>query len=431
MVLGFSFSINGNNMRELSIGILLACVVWTITLNISAKINKRMDILGRSMRIMYFANLVNLLALIPANYTRGIEQYRIVTWITTCISYVAVLILLFVLHTMVCEVIFEKVDRNKIILYIPAVIYAILSVLYFISYFYHIFYYIDGAGEFQHTSYYYFCQLYAIVAIVDAIVGAYYSFRGNSKLGYVYCIYIIIVVLFFPFQFVTHNSAPFNLGLTAGLHYLFVYAYYQREEETRRQREEISEIQTRLMISQIQPHFVFNSLSSIMVLCKKDPNRAASAIADFSDFLRENIDSITNKEPISFERELRHIQTYVELEKLRFKEKIKCEFEINYVNFQLPALTIQPLVENAIKHGVSKKKDGGVVKITTERIDGKVVITVADNGVGFDISKIDEENVNHAGINNVRRRIEYYKGEFDIKSEIGIGSQATVVINDV
>lgn len=387
--------------------------------------------LGRSMRMMYFANLINLLALILACYTRGIVRYRVATWIASSISYIAVLILLYALHTMVCEVMYEKGDKNKIVLYIPAVIYAILAVTYLVSFFYPTFYYIDNSGEFQHTSYYYFSQIYVIIAVADAVAGAYYSFKGKSKLGYVYCIYLVIVALFFPFQLITHNAAPLDLGLTAGLHYLFVYAYYQREEETRQQQEEISEIQTRLMISQIKPHFVFNSLSSIMVLCKKDPERAASAIADFSDFLRENIDSLANKEPILFERELRHIQTYVELEKLRFKEKIKCDFVINCKDFQIPALSVQPLVENAIKHGISKKKDGGLVTIKTERNDGKIYIIVEDNGVGFDIAKIDEDNINHAGIINVKKRIEYYKGKLEIESEIGKGTRAVITINDV
>ena len=190
----------------------------------------------------------------------------------------------------------------------------------------------------------------------------------------------------------------------------------------------LAEQRYKTMVSQLQPHFIYNSLSAIAEI-EGVPEKAQKAIVDFSDYLRKNLDVMTGPELITFEQELEHIRKYVELEKLRFGEKVNVIFDISCRDFLLPALTIQMLVENAIKHGITKKYEGGTVWVSTKHEDKKYVVTVRDDGVGFDTGI--SISGNHIGINNIRKRLEYSSGgTLDIVSETGKGTTATIIIPD-
>ena len=201
------------------------------------------------------------------------------------------------------------------------------------------------------------------------------------------------------------------------LHFIFVRRY---------QSALLAEQRYNSMISQMQPHFIYNSLSAIAEI-EGVPEKAQDAIANFSMYLRENLDAMTSSELISFDKELEHIKKYIELEKLRFGEKVNVVFDIKCSDFLLPALTVQILVENAIKHGITKKYAGGTVTVSTEKKDKKFVITVCDDGIGFD-AKSDISG-SHFGIHNIRKRLEYaVNGTLQIESVIGKGTTATIAI---
>lgn len=203
------------------------------------------------------------------------------------------------------------------------------------------------------------------------------------------------------------------------LHQQFVYEY---------QTDFMAEQRIRVMLSQIKPHFIYNSLSAIADM-DGVPVEAQNAIEEFSKYLRENIDTMTSSELVSFEQELDHIKKYLDLESLRFGDKIKVEFDITDTDFLLPALTVQMLVENAVKHGITKKYEGGTIRISSKKDGKNHVVVVEDDGVGFDAEK--EITGNHYGINSVRKRLEYFLcGTLTIASEIGKGTKATVVIYD-
>lgn len=184
-----------------------------------------------------------------------------------------------------------------------------------------------------------------------------------------------------------------------------------------------------LMISQIQPHFLYNVLNTIYHLCDKDIDLAKKAVDDFSTYLRNNINSLSTTELISFDTELEHIKTYIELEKIRFGEELEVIYDIKTTSFYLPILSIQPLVENAIKHGVSKKRGGGKVIISSYEDDLNYIIYIKDTGVGYDTYQQYDDGKNHIGIQNVMDRLESrVEGKLVIESEIGVGTTATVYI---
>ena len=179
------------------------------------------------------------------------------------------------------------------------------------------------------------------------------------------------------------------------------------------------------MISQINPHFVYNTLSTIAAMCDTSPKQAKYLTIDFSKYLRRNIGTLTSEELIPFEQEMDHVSCYLKIEKARFRERLNVIYSINCKDFKLPPLTIQPLVENAIKHGITKKVEGGTVKITTFEEDTHYVIEIIDDGVGFD-SEITEM---HVGIQNVQNRLAATcRGTVTIKSTLGVGTRVTIEI---
>ena len=189
---------------------------------------------------------------------------------------------------------------------------------------------------------------------------------------------------------------------------------------------------TAVMISQIQPHFLYNALNTIKYLIKRDPKSAEKAVISFSKYLRGNMDSITQKTPIPFQEELEHIKNYCDIELLRFGDKLEIIYDTEFVEFNVPSLTIQPLVENAIKHGVTKKAEGGFVKLSTQLSNDDYFVIIEDNGVGFDPQNPDytpDDNHAHVGIQNVTHRLKtMVNAEILIESEIDVGTKITIKI---
>ena len=182
-----------------------------------------------------------------------------------------------------------------------------------------------------------------------------------------------------------------------------------------------------LSLGQIKSHFIFNILNAISGMCKTDPERADETILLFSRFLRNNMDVLEDSDLVSFEEVMEHLRDYVELEQIRFGEKISYEEEIEFTNFVMPQMLLQPLVENAIKHGILVKPEGGIITVKAYKEKGKAFIKVIDNGVGFDQSK--EFNEDSLGIRNVKFRLEnMIKGSLGIESEVGKGTVVTIII---
>ena len=191
----------------------------------------------------------------------------------------------------------------------------------------------------------------------------------------------------------------------------------------------VNESRISIMLSQIQPHFLYNALAVISRLCDKDPAQAKKVTIEFSAYLRGNMNFLEETRPILFEKELKHIEGFLNLEKAMYGETLNILYDIQTKDFKLPALTVQSIVENAIKHGIGKKEGGGTVAISTKETEDNYLVIISDDGAGFDPEKTADDGRPHIGINNVRLRLSAQcSGSLEIKSEIGRGTDVTISI---
>lgn len=192
--------------------------------------------------------------------------------------------------------------------------------------------------------------------------------------------------------------------------------------------------ETALMQAQIKPHFLFNTLNAISSFCDSDPARAQQLIDDFSSYLRQSFDFKSLEAYGTLDRELAFVNSYVEIQKARFGEGLRVELDIDEtVNTRLPVLSIQPLVENAIAHGLRKKGGGGTVTISVKKSAGDILVTVEDDGQGIPLERLKTlltpEAGRGLGLWNIDRRLKKFYGKgLAIESVPGKGTKVSYII---
>ena len=190
---------------------------------------------------------------------------------------------------------------------------------------------------------------------------------------------------------------------------------------------QLTESRVSTMMSQIRPHFIYNTLGSIEQLCNIDPSKAGELVHNFAKYLRGNFGELDNPKPILMSQEMEHVHHYIRIENVRFPD-MTFSFEMNSVDFHIPALTIQPIVENAIKHGLMKLEKGGTIRVVSYETDTHYCVMVEDNGVGFDTSVLLDDR-KHVGIRNIRGRLAaMVNGVLTIESTQGVGTKVLIEI---
>lgn len=209
---------------------------------------------------------------------------------------------------------------------------------------------------------------------------------------------------------------------------IFYYNWLHLRFVRERERDMLRGQNVKLMLSQIQPHFIYNSLSSISELCVTDPKKAQQLTDDFADYLRYNFTALTTEKLIPFEKQLEQVGFYLNIEKTRFGDRINIVYDTQTLHFDLPTLTVQPLVENAVRHGICKRPHGGTVTVRSYETHDDYVVEIIDDGVGFDVNAIPKDGSVHVGIDNVRTRLAYFGDVLTVKSETDVGTTATIKV---
>ena len=254
----------------------------------------------------------------------------------------------------------------------------------------------------------------------DAVATAIGLWEGGAISKYVF------VVLFIAALFVVLRLIPGNINAATKAKELELQRS-RLEAEKNMVEAELKESRISIMLSQIQPHFIYNTLGTIERMCLKDPQKAFDLVRNFSLYLRGNFSELDSVTPIRFAEELKHVEYYVNIEKVRFPD-MSIEYDVEATEFVLPALSVQPLVENAIKHGLMRLETGGTVKIHSYETPTHFCVEVTDDGVGFDTdAPIDEKK--HVGLRNIRGRLKaMVNGALVMESKPGIGTKAIIMI---
>ena len=289
---------------------------------------------------------------------------------------------------------------------------------------------IDADNVFHRGPLGYSCHVTSLIALVYLIILTYRDFKRDRKLGNWIPILnaVLIVAAVVLDSFVDYRLYPVSFMMIAVVSgSLFYYIWLHLQFVWEHEQALLAEQRIQIMMSQIQPHFLYNTLATIQALCRIDPEKAREVTEKFGVYLRQNLDSLRQPNLIRVQKELEHTRIYAEIEQIRFPN-IRVEYEIEDTDFSLPALTIQPLVENAIRHGV-RARDEGIVTVSTRKLESRHEIVIRDNGKGFDPNAIAPSEGTHIGIRNVRDRIEEMcGGTVLVESVIDEGTTVTIHI---
>ncbi len=323
---------------------------------------------------------------------------------------------------------FEKISKTP--LRISQIFCVGYLTAYVVNFFFPIFYQIDTENIYHRMPLY---PLTFIPVFLNVGLAFYLLIRYKNQMErtnrILYMLYFILPLPVFAVQMFVYGL---NLVNFVGMIFMIViFLFIEAEQGKKMAMQETEVISSRIDIalSQIQPHFLYNSLTSIYRLCDVKSDSAKEAISNFSKYLRGNLDSIKNEKMITFADELEHIKAYLALEKMRYDDYLQIVYDINIAGFFVPPLTVQPLVENAVNHGISDLPEGGCITISTCETEEHYIIKVSDNGVGFDQDALPKDSRSHIGIQSVRSRLDFMcSGVLEIESKKNSGTTAIIKI---
>ena len=320
----------------------------------------------------------------------------------------------------------EDKKVKKVVNIVNYALFAAFIISDIVNIFTHIYFYsVDGV--YTRSSFMIISQGYQFIVLAISFFLVVTTKTLNRREKIAFSLYCFLPAVSIVVQNALPGYAVAYLALFVAVEILFLFLNMEKNIRIEENEKKLKDANVKLMMSQIQPHFIYNTLSSISTLITIDPHKAQRALDDFSDYLRMNFSSLTETRLIPFANELEHIKTYVDLERLRFSSRLKVVYDIQTLNFLVPPLSIQPIVENAIKHGIFMKIDGGTVTLRTYEDDTSYTVEVIDDGVGFDMDDVDFKNNEHIGLNNVKQRISSMcKGDIVFESEKNKGTKVTI-----
>lgn len=262
---------------------------------------------------------------------------------------------------------------------------------------------------------------------------------------------LVLGLLYWPLRgwgydnFVTMRELYYAITLTNMVVGIVIYKvilttfyaldYYEQYQVERQRAEgleqQLASAQLQALRMQLQPHFLFNALNSISSLVLEEPRAAVRMISQLGDFLRQTIDHQADQE-VTLERELEFIRLYLNIEQVRFRDRLTVNFSVAEAVLQakVPWLVLQPIIENAIKHGISQRMAPGRIEIRAFRQHDRLQISVSDDGPG--ISKIGQRNGKEGiGLVNTRERLQQlYQDDFRLELA-GTTGRGTIVLLEI
>lgn len=420
-------------MTEVNVALEIVCIIVSFLLLLHCLLEREKKDKAAGIQIgLLVVNILVLASDIFAWEFDGRKEYTIHLYsFNTMIYIMGYMMIALYTYYMVIHI-SQKAEVSVWITRCVTALSLIASLLVIVSLFNHMYFYIVDGVYYRGNLYLLSQILPFFLLFLDLII----SFRHRKSLGLrntlvlmSYCLFPLIAIIV---QVCFYGVALLYVASTLSLLIVYLAVHLEYTKRMKEQAIELDKMNVDMMLSQIQPHFLYNSLTAIQSLCDKQPLEAQRVLGEFTKFLKMNMNSLTCKTLIPFKSELEHVNHYLDLEKLRLGDKLRIEYDIQEQDFNLPALCIQPVIENAVKYGIEEKKEGGTIYLKVHRESHWIVIEIRDDGVGFNTDELynldrKKDNELHIGLKNVKERVKRLaNGEVNIESTIGTGTVVTI-----
>ena len=323
----------------------------------------------------------------------------------------------------------EKI-KNSPLFWLVTSILGVYFVVHIVTQFTDVFYYVTPDNQFIRGPLWAFWVFPLAVCMVLNTTGLFYRVKKIPKKYFValliYLLYMTMAMLLHMF-YTIETAVVLGMSLFAIVSFALILAdnmenHIKKEHQIAHQRAEI-------MVLQMRPHFIFNTMMGIYYLCDQDPAKAKQVTLDFTSYLRKNFSAIASEEPVPFSDELEHTRAYLAVEQAQFEDTLFIDFDTPYRAFCVPPLTLQPIVENAVKHGMSSSSEPIHISVKTRQTDKSVEIIVEDDGVGIGSARNTDDNDPHIALNNIKDRLEMMcKGKLTISPREGGGTSVRITL---
>ena len=294
--------------------------------------------------------------------------------------------------------------RQSVLFYGVIALWLLYFILLLLTQFLPVFYYFTPDNTY-HRAPLYFVLLIPPALLMGANLFGLWRRRAvlTPRQRMALFIFLAVPLVSMLVQMQSYGLYVIVFGTSASALFMFCFILADHLERYIRQREEIIRQQASIKVLQMRPHFIYNTMMSIYYLCSQNPVKAQQVTLDFTAYLRKNFTAIVKEGTIPFTEELEHTRAYLAVEKVRFADMLFVEFDTPCMMFRVPPLTLQPIVENAVKYGVSPNLDPLYLSVITRETENGSEIVVEDTGPGFLPA---ENNEPHIALDNIRERLE-------------------------
>ena len=283
------------------------------------------------------------------------------------------------------------------------VLWAVYFILLIVTQFTKIIYYYTPDNEYHRGPLYPLLLLpVALFMLLNVICLFIYRKALSRRQRLAFLSYFVIPLICMAVQMAFYGLLLIAYGATLAVFFMLMCFLFDQSEKSIRRAEENALQQASIQVLQMRPHFICNTMMSIYYLIPQDAEKAQQVTLDFTTYLRNNFTAIANPDTIPFEKELEHTRAFLAVEMVRHENQLYVEYDTPCTDFRLPPLTIQPIVENAVVHGVSPNLEALKISIKTRKTDDGVRVTIEDNGGGF--QKINND-VPHTALENIKERL--------------------------
>ena len=405
--------------------LLLLVLLGLVTSTVFPGLNK--------MSKQFFISSFAILALSIITYVIDLFIYKNqnLAWAEKIVSFVetflpSVLMPFLTMYILLCC---KEDIRKSPSFYVSLALCASLFVLLVVAQFNDAIYYFTDKNEFVQGKWYWvlIVPLLSLVAL-----NLFEIIRRRKVLGKKYLIafliYLIPLLVVMVLQMFVSVFILIVIALSISTLSMFGIIMADQVEQYLRQQREIADQRASITVLQMRPHFIYNTMTSIYYLCEQDPEKAQQVTLDFTTYLRKNFTAITGKEPIPFAEELEHTRAYLAVVQAQFEDNLSVKIDTPHTSFRLPPLTLQPLVENAVKYGMNvDSAEPLLVYVKTEKVEKGSLITVSDTGPGI---SGDDNGEPHIALNNIRERLSLINGTLTISSNESGGTTIQILIPD-